>query len=245
MKYALLADIHSNLEALSAVLEDIERRASIDELWVLGDIVGYGPDPGECIKLLRSRKHICVSGNHDVSCCGKKDFLYTMNPVAATACRWTSKVLSPEDVEYLNGLPEVIERNDFTLVHGSPRDPLWEYVMSQSIALINFDYFRTKYCLVGHSHMPMVFKLGEDGHCINLPLSESVGVVLGKDKMIINPGGVGQPRDGDPRASYAIYDSEAKMIRLHRVAYDIKLTQQKMVKQNLPVHLISRLEKGL
>jgi len=117
--------------------------------------------------------------------------------------------------------------------------------MSQSVALINFDYFRNKYCLVGHSHMPLVFKPGEDGHCINLPLSESVGVVLGKDKMIINPGGVGQPRDGDPRAGYAIYDSEAKIVRLHRVAYDIKLTQQKMVKRNLPVRLISRLEKGL
>lgn len=245
MKYALLADIHSNLEALSAVLADIDRRGGIEEIWVLGDIVGYGPDPGECIKLLRSRKHTAVSGNHDVFCTGKLDARYLLNPEAATACRWTSRVLSAEDMEYLNALPEVIEREDFTLVHGSPRDPLWEYIMSQSIALINFDYFRTKYCLVGHSHMPLVFKLEEDGHCTNLPLSESVGVVLGKDKMIINPGGVGQPRDGDPRASYAIYNSEAKMIRLHRVPYDIKLTQQKMVKHNLPVRLISRLEKGL
>ncbi|MFA7352517.1 MAG: metallophosphoesterase family protein [Dehalococcoidales bacterium] len=245
MKYALLADIHSNLEALTAVLEDIERRGSIEELWVLGDIVGYGPDPSECIKLLRSRKHIAVSGNHDVFCSGKMDARYLLNPEAATACLWTERVLSAEDIEYLKNLPEIVERDDFMLVHGSPRDPLWEYVMSLSVALINFDYFRSKYCLVGHSHMPLVFKLGEDGHCINLPLSESVGVVLGKDKMIINPGGVGQPRDGDPRASYAIYDSEAKVIRLHRVPYDIKLTQQKMVKRNLPVRLISRLEKGL
>lgn len=245
MKYALLADIHSNLEALTAVLEDIDRRVSIEELWVLGDIVGYGPDPGECIKLLRSRKHIAVSGNHDVFCAGKMNALYLLNPEAATACRWTARVLSPEDMEYLNALPDVIERDDFTLAHGSPRDPMWEYIMSQNIALINFDYFRTKYCLVGHSHMPMVFKLDEDGHCTSLPLSESIGAVLGKDKVIINPGGVGQPRDGDPRASYAIYDSEAGIIKLHRVAYDIRLTQQKMVKQNLPVRLISRLEKGL
>lgn len=245
MKYALLADIHSNLEALTAVLEDIDRRGRIEELWVLGDIVGYGPDPGECIKILRSRKHVAVSGNHDVFCTGKLDARYLLNPEAATACRWTSRVLTPEDTEYLKSFPEVVERDDFTLVHGSPRDPLWEYIMSQSIALMNFDYLRTKFCLVGHSHTPMVFKLEEDGHCANLPLSESVGVVLGKDKMIINPGGVGQPRDGDPRASYAIYDSEAKMIRLHRVTYDIKLTQQKMVKHNLPVRLISRLEKGL
>jgi diadenosine tetraphosphatase ApaH/serine/threonine PP2A family protein phosphatase len=245
MKYALLTDIHSNLEALTAVLEDIERRAVIEELWVLGDIVGYGPDPGECIRLLRSRKHIAVAGNHDASCCGRINAMYVMNPEAATACRWTSKALSPEDIEYLNGLPDVIERDDFTLVHGSPRDPLWEYVTSRSIAQINFDYFRTKYCLAGHSHVPMVFKLEEDGRCISLPFSESVGLVLGKDMMIINPGGVGQPRDGDSRASYAIYDSEAKVIRLHRVAYDIKLTQQKMIKQNLPLRLISRLEKGL
>ena len=245
MKYALLADIHSNLEALTAVLEDIDRRGIIEELWILGDIVGYGPDPGECIELLRSRKHIAVSGNHDIFCTGKMNALYLLNPEAATACRWTSRVLSPEDTEYLDGLPDVIERDDFTLVHGSPRDPVWEYIISKGIALINFDYFRTKYCLAGHSHMPMVFKLEETGGCINLPLSENVGAVLGKDKMIINPGSVGQPRDGDPRASYAVYDSEAKIIRLHRVAYDIKLTQQKMVKQNLPVRLISRLEKGL
>jgi len=245
MKYAFLADIHSNLEALTAVLEDIDRRVSIEELWILGDIVGYGPDPGECIKLIRSRKHIAVSGNHDAACCGKIDVLYLMNSVAGTACRWTSRVLSPEDIGYLSGLPDVIERDDFTLVHGSPRDPFWEYVMSKNIALINFDYFRTGYCLTGHSHIPMLFKLDENGDCINLPLSENIGAVLGKDKMIINPGGVGQPRDGDPRASYAIYDSESKVIRLHRVAYDIRLTQQKMVKQNLPVQLISRLEKGL
>ncbi len=245
MKYALLSDIHSNLEALTAVLEDIDRHGGVDEIWSLGDIVGYGPDPGECIKLLRCRKHISVSGNHDIFCSGKMDALYLLNPEAATACRWTARVLSPEDIEYLNGLPDVVERGNFTLVHGSPRDPVWEYVMSQSIALINFDYFRTKYCLVGHTHIPLVFKLDEEGNCITLPLSESIGVVLGRDKMIVNPGGVGQPRDGDPRAGYAIYDNESGVVRLHRVAYDIKLTQQKMVKQNLPVRLISRLEKGL
>jgi len=245
MKYALLADIHSNLEALTAVLKDIDRRGGVEELWCRGDIVGYGPDPAECIKLLRSRKHISVKGNHDVFCSGQMDALYLLNPEAATACRWTARVLSAEDIEYLKNLPDVIERDDFTLAHGSPRDPIWEYIMSQSIALINFDYFRTKYCLVGHSHIPLAFKLDEEGNCITLPLSESFGVVVGRGKILINRGGVGQPRVGDPRASYAIYDSESKMVRLRRVAYDIKTTQQKMVKFNLPVRLISRLEKGL
>ncbi len=245
MKYAFLADIHSNLEALTAVFNDMDSRYGIEEIWCLGDTVGYGPDPEECIKLLRSRRHIMVGGNHDIFCSGKEDSLYLLNPEAATACRWTARKLSAADKEYINGLPDVMEHGDFTLVHGSPRDPVWEYIMSQSIAQVNFDYFRTKYCLVGHSHIPMVFKLDENGHCTILPLSENIGVVLGKDKMIINPGSVGQPRDGDPRASYAVYDSESRTVRLHRVAYDIKLTQQKMVKQNLPIRLISRLEKGL
>ncbi|MFA5629310.1 MAG: metallophosphoesterase family protein [Dehalococcoidales bacterium] len=245
MKYALLADIHSNLEALTAVLEDIDKRAAVDELWIMGDTVGYGPNPSECIKLLRSRKHTAVCGNHDIYCADAPESLYIFGPEAFTSCRWTASVLTAEDIEYLKDLPNVAERDDFMLVHGSPREPLWEYVISQSVALVNFDYFRNKYCLVGHSHTPLIFKLDENKNCVGVPFTENIGVVLGKDKMIINPGSVGQPRDEDPRASYAIYDSESKVIRLYRVPYDIKLTQQKMIKQNLPIRLISRLEKGL
>jgi len=244
MHYALLADIHANLAAFTAVLDDIEHRGGVEEFWCLGDIVGYGPDPGQCIQLLRKHKHICVAGNHDLAAIGKLA-LADFNPDAAFACRWTAQQLSPEDIEYLGSLPLVIEKDDFTLVHGSPREPIWEYLVSKSGAQENFAYFKSRFCLVGHSHIPFIFRQDEDGSCSFIPLSVNIGQVLGKSRMIVNPGGIGQPRDGDPRASYAIYDSDSGVVRLYRVAYDINATQVKMVKNNLPVRLVVRLEHGL
>lgn len=240
----MLADIHANLAAFSAVLDDIERRGGVEEFWCLGDIVGYGPEPSQCIELLRKYKHICVAGNHDLAAIGKLD-INSFNPDAAFACRWTAQQLSPEDIEYLNNLPLVIEKDDFTLVHGSPREPIWEYLISKGSAQENFAYFKTKFCLLGHSHIPFIFRQGEDGSCSFIPLSDSIGQVLGSSRMIVNPGGVGQPRDGDPRASYAIYDSDSGVVRLYRVVYDINATQKKMVKNNLPMRLVVRLEHGL
>ena len=244
MHYALLADIHANLAAFTAVLSDIERRGGVEEFWCLGDIVGYGPDPCQCIEMLRKHKHICVAGNHDLGAIGRLA-LASFNPDAAFACRWTAQQLSPDDIEYLGRLPSVIEKDDFTLVHGSPREPIWEYLISKGNAQENFTYFKTKFCLVGHSHMPLIFKQDEDGSCSFIPLSVSIGQVLGNSRMIVNPGGVGQPRDGDPRASYAIYDSDSGVVRLYRVAYDINATQVKMVKNNLPMRLVVRLEHGV
>lgn len=244
MKYALIADIHANLAAFTSVLADIEHRGGVDELWCLGDIVGYGPDPCRCIELLRQHKHICVVGNHDLAAIGKLP-LADFNPDAAIACRWTAQQLSNEDKEYLGNLPMVIERDDFTLVHGSPREPVWEYLVSTGSAGESFGYFKTKFCLVGHSHVPLIFRQGEDGGCSYAVLKESIGQVLGKSRMIINPGGIGQPRDGDPRASYAIYDSESSVIRLYRIPYDINATQVEMTKHNLPMRLVVRLEQGL
>ncbi len=244
MHYALLADIHANLAAFTAVLDDIERRGGVEEFWCLGDIVGYGPDPSQCIELLRKYKHICVAGNHDLGAIGKLDTA-KFNPDAALTCLWTAQQICPEDIKYLGGLPSVIEKDDFTLVHGSPRDPVWEYLKSKGNAQENFTCFNTKFCLVGHSHMPLIFRQDEDNSCSFIPLSESIGQVLGKKRMIVNPGGVGQPRDGDPRASYAIYDSDSGVVRLCRVVYDINATQGKMVKNNLPMRLVVRLEHGL
>jgi len=244
MRYALLADIHANTEAFTAVLADIERRGGVDEYWCLGDIIDYGPDPSECIRLLRQLPHICVAGNHDLAAIGKAD-VNRFNPDAALAIRWTQQQLNPDDIEYLSGLPQVIEKGDFTLVHGSPRDPLWEYLVSSGSAEESFNYFRTKYCLVGHSHKPLMFRQKENGGCSFSPLSDSIGQVLGSSRTIFNPGSIGQPRDGDPRASYAIYDDESSIVRLCRVAYDINATQQKIVKANLPVKLMVRLEQGL
>ena len=166
-------------------------------------------------------------------------------PDAALACRWTAQQLSPEDVEYLENLPLVIQKEDFTLVHGSPREPIWEYLISTSSAKQSFAYFQSQFCLVGHSHVPLVFRYSETGTCFFSQFLTNVGLVLGKSRLIINPGGAGQPRDNDPRASYAIYDSETRLVRLYRVAYDIGATQASMVKHNLPMRLVARLNFGV
>ena len=244
MRYAIIADIHSNLAAFLAVLVDIERRGEVDEVWCLGDIVGYGPDPHECVELLRQTNHICVVGNHDLAAIGKID-TSEFNPDAVAACQWTARQLTPRDIAYLKGLPLVIEKDDFTLVHGSPREPIWEYILSISGARENFAYFKSKFCLVGHSHVPLVFSYGETGSCSFNQFSTDSELVLGKDRLIINPGAVGQPRDGDPRASYAIYDSETRQVKLYRVPYDIGATQAKMVEQRLPMRLVARLSHGV
>ena len=243
MRYAIVADIHANLAAFTAVLADIAHRGEVAEIWCLGDIVGYGPDPHQCLELLRQCNHVCVAGNHDWGAIGKLD-LSDFNPDAAAACRWTAGQLLPEDVRYLENLPTVIEKDDFTLVHGSPREPIWEYLTSTSIAGENFNFFQSPYCLVGHSHVPVVFR-HEDGACISGKLVPNIGLALGKSRLIINPGGVGQPRDGDPRASYAIYDPEASSLKLYRIPYDIAATQDKMMQNGLPVRLVVRLQHGL
>jgi len=243
MRYAIIADVHANLTAFAAVLKDIEQRGGMDEIWCLGDTVGYGPDPHECIALLRQQRHVCVAGNHDWGAIGKVN-IADFNPDAAAACQWTTQQLSPEDIRYLENLPLTLERDDFTLVHGSPREPIWEYLTSTSIALQNFNFFQSPYCLVGHSHVPLVFR-DEDGACSFNKWTTNIGLALGQNRLIINPGGVGQPRDGDPRASYAIYDTENRQLRLYRVPYDIETTQHKMMEGGLPIRLVVRLKYGM
>ena len=243
MRSAIIADIHANLAAFMAVLVDIKQQGKVEEIWCLGDIVGYGPDPHQCLELLRQTNHICVAGNHDLAAIGEID-THQFNPDAITASQWTAKQLTPRDVVYIKSLPLAMKRGDFTLVHGSPREPIWEYILSISGARENFAYFNTKYCLVCHSHVPAIFKSGKDGACSFSKFLPDSAVGLGEERMIINPGAVGQPRDGDPRASYAIYDSEASQIRLRRVPYDITATQAKMVEQRLPMRLVARLSHG-
>ena len=242
MRYAILADIHGNLAALRAVLEDIPKRGKVQAIWCLGDIVGYGPEPGECINLLRKLDAVCVAGNHDHGVLGKIDMIY-FNPLAAEAIEWTAERLNPVDVRYLEDLPNSIEKGDFTLVHGSPSSPIFEYVLSTGSAERNFNFFQTKYCLVGHTHVPAAFRQGDKG--VSAPrIVPEQGLLLGEEKVIFNPGAVGQPRDGDPRASYAIYDSADGLMRLFRVEYDIRATQDKMMQVGLPLQLIMRLEQG-
>jgi predicted phosphodiesterase len=242
MRCAILADIHSNLEALSTVFRDIEMKGGVDEVWCLGDIVGYGPEPAECIELLRKHNPVCVVGNHDLGTVGKMDLSF-FNPAAAQACIWSAEKLSPEDLKYLEELPQTVLKGDFLLVHGSPASPLMEYVASNSIAEKNFSHFEGRYCLVGHTHVPLAYKQ-EDNKVASISLSSGIGLVLKKNRMIINPGAVGQPRDGDPRASYAIYDSEGGIFRVYRVDYNVRATQDKMMEAGLPVPLVTRLEVG-
>jgi len=244
MRYAILSDIHGNIEALQAVLHDIESRGNVDYFWCLGDIVGYGPDPGPCIDVVRQQNALCIAGNHDLASIGQID-VGDFNSDAAVACRWTANNLSPDQTEYLANLPHSIQEGDFTLAHGSPREPIWEYILSAFSAYINFSYFDTLYCLVGHSHVPVVFKYLEgQTNCTFIEPHSGSTVNLCGERLIINPGSIGQPRDGDPRASYIIYNSDEHAIYYYRVAYNIAATQKKMTESGLPPRLISRLDHG-
>jgi len=243
VRYAVLADIHGNLAAFKAVLQDLEGKGGVDEIWCLGDTVGYGPEPHACLELLASHNHVCVAGNHDWAAIGKIDTL-DFNPDAARACQWTAQQLTVGDIDYLQGLPLQLERGDFTLVHGSPREPIWEYLLSAGDAHANFACFDTRFCFVGHSHVPLVFRRDKAGRCILERLSDKVSMGTHGDRLIINPGGVGQPRDGDPRASYAVYDSSDHTTYHYRVEYDIAATQSKMMECQLPLSLVFRLSGG-
>lgn len=247
MRCAIIADVHGNLVAFQAVLRDVEGRGGCDEIWCLGDVVGYGPEPQACIELLNQNKHICVAGNHDWAAIGKID-ISDFNPYASQAILWTREQLSADDTDYLQNLPERIAKDEFTLVHGSPRHPIWEYLdmdwLSTKDIEENFNSFDTRFCLVGHSHKPMVFGQDSEGSYSITGIPDEIKLGSENSRLIINPGSVGQPRDGDPRASYAIYDSEARTVYHYRVDYDVTATQQKMTEHGLPLSLIERLSYG-
>jgi diadenosine tetraphosphatase ApaH/serine/threonine PP2A family protein phosphatase len=240
----VIADIHGNMTALEAVMSDAARRAKVDDIWCLGDLVGYGPDPGDCISFLREVCNVCVAGNHDLAAAGKTD-TSEFNPNAADAIGWTRRQLSKTDIDYLCNLPPRIEAHGFTLVHGSPRDPLWEYVSSLELAAENLLAFDGKYCLVGHTHRPLAFSFsGLCGHRVADPKHETTIPLAEGARLILNPGAVGQPRDGDPQASYAIIDDVRRTFSLFRVPYDVEAVQRRMREQQLPSSLIRRLKTG-
>lgn len=243
MRYAIVSDVHSNLAAFQAVVEHMEGGGPVEEVWCLGDTVGYGPFPNECIQLLRSYRHACIAGNHDWAAVGRLD-VSDFNPEAAAAIRWTHRQLTPQSVTYLEGLPLTLVRGDFTLSHGSPQNPIWEYLLSETGAAASFSHFETRYCLIGHSHVPLLFHLDEKGGVSlrGLPRDESFRLEDGR--WIINPGSVGQPRDGDPRAAYAVYESDRDEFRHFRVPYDVEETKRQMRKLGLPSMLIERLSYG-
>lgn len=360
MRYAIFTDIHANLEALETVLARIDELAQdepIEQIWFLGDLVGYGPNPNECIDTLRKRTDVIIAGNHDWAAVGKLD-LEDFSAAARVSAEWTAQELTEEHREFLRNLPERLEKGECTLVHGSPYGPLWEYLTSEVLAERSFQYFSSRFCLVGHTHVPVIFQqsydattlsgaqtvesrqdeeetgemaavvltsqkaeaaeqamqtqnnasLSPDGASVSqadegevgaeseagnedfvayeiveeattqdviqhaedrlnneieellelLGLSQSMVQVTNEMleppeghweppqgyRAIVNPGGVGQPRDGDPRAAFMIYDSECGTFEFHRLAYDFEKTQEKIVQAGLPQYLAVRLAYG-
>ena len=243
MRVLIVADVHGNLEALESVVADAEERGGFDQVWSLGDVVGYGPSPGECIDLLGRFDTRAIAGNHDLAAIGKmspQDF----NDDALAAIVWTTTKLSDAHKSYLEGLPLTQRLDGFTLAHGSPRDPTSEYLKSVEAVVENLPYFNTARLLVGHTHVSFVCRtVAERATFFKFPVDEPVA--LGNDRLVINPGAVGQPRDMDPTASYAIYDLDEGAITHHRVKYDVLKTQQKMTEQELPKYLIERIGFGI
>jgi predicted phosphodiesterase len=253
MLIAVLSDIHSNLRALDAVLGSI---GTVDAVWQLGDVVGYGPEPDAVVERLREIGAVGVKGNHDAAVCGAismEDF----NDAAREAAVWTRSRIAGATVSYLDDLPERLtpeaeaaqgsapaaRPTDFTLVHGSPREPIWEYLTEPLAARENLAYFDTRYCLVGHTHRQLVIR-ERRGHMQALVPEPDSRLELGEHRAFLNPGSVGQPRDGDPRAGYLVLDTDAGLATWQRVAYDVAATQADMLAAGLPTYLASRLSSG-
>ena len=244
MRIAIVADVHANLASFQAVLRHAEEGGALDAVWCLGDTVGYGPYPNECLDLLRSYEHLAVAGNHDLVARGTMT-VEEFNEAAAKAALWTEKQLTQSSREYLHGLPLVCQRDEFTLVHGSLREPEWEYLLSTNQARAQFALQETRYSIVGHSHMPFVCREADPAPPELLFAPDGERTVLTEQRLILNPGSAGQPRDGDPRVGYALYDTDAAVITFARVEYDIAATQRAMKEAGLPRWLSERLSEGL
>ena len=241
MKILVLSDIHSNLVALETVLDQAPK---FDALWCLGDVVGYGPNPNECIdRLIKYPNLVCLIGNHDAATVERID-LGAFNPEAALVIKWTQNQLTDRSISFLNKLPEILVLDSITLSHGSPRYPIWEYILDSRTAQQNFGYFETPYCFVGHSHLPSIFEFqnGRDTADITIPKANTQFKLT--QRSIVNPGSVGQPRDRDPRAAYAIYDSESESFTFYRIDYDIASVQERMRALHFPNRFIERLQTG-
>lgn len=242
MRVLLLTDIHANLVALEAVVADA---GPVDAVWCLGDTVGYGPRPNECGAWVREHAAVTVIGNHDVAALGRLD-LDEFNAPARAAAAWTIDRLTPATRDWLAALPERASERDHLLVHGSPRQPIWEYLLSAAQAAASFAHFDDDICFVGHTHLPALFaaRPARSGATLARP-AHGETVALRGGRFIVNPGSVGQPRDGDPRAAYALYEPETRRIEFRRLAYAIDATQRQMREEDLPPMLIARLGRGL
>ena len=250
MRVAILSDIHANLRALDAILAEA---GAVDAVWHLGDVVGYGPDPDAVVDRLRERGAIGVQGNHDLAATGD-DVIRDFNPDARAAMEWTRRTIAPATLDWLAALPlrQVVE--SYSLAHGSPRDPTWEYIVTEALAAANLELLPTAHGFFGHTHVPIAYVLAGDfvaddplGQDDVAELRPEPGAQLSLHgrRALVNPGSVGQPRDGDPRASGLILDTVGAQVTWIRAAYDIEATQQAMHAARLPARGIARLGLGI
>jgi len=241
MRYGIISDIHANLPALEAVLEGLRE---VDRVVCLGDIVGYGADPNQCCDTVRDLGCPALKGNHDAGVTGELDFSW-FNSIAAEALAWTRRALTARNLDFLERLPLQREQDGFLMVHGSPVDP-WEYIYDAWGAERAFSAMQQGLCFFGHTHLATAFVADQDGHPVEqVALPEGGCLELRPDRRyLINPGGVGQPRDGNPKASYLIYDSETRLVEWFRVDYPIAEEQRRMREAGIHECLVERLGVG-
>ena len=240
MRVAVISDVHANYHALDAVLTEVDA-ASVDAIWCLGDTVGYGPRPNECCDIVRDRADHCLVGNHDLVVLGElpvSDF----NDEAAAAAIWTADVLSPESRAFLAHLKPYGDVDGVDLFHASARDPVWEYVLTEEAARATLELSDAPLVLVGHSHVALAIT-ADDGRVDGGPAPGGSTVAL-DGRWLLNPGSVGQPRDGDPRAAWLLLDFDERGATFHRVRYSLERTQAEMRAEGLPQMLAARLERG-
>jgi len=239
MRVAVLSDIHSNLVALDAVLR---HAGEVDAIWHLGDVVGYGPEPDAVVARLVEREAAGVRGNHDAAAIGGREIEW-FNPDARAAAEWTGATIAATTRNWLGQLPERQAMDDLTLVHGSPRDPLREYVTDRMTAAANLEVLATRHGLHGHTHVPVAW-VDSSGSVGLLQPGDGSSIELDPNRLLLNPGSVGQPRDGDPRASYLVLNTEAGTATWGRTAYDIEAVRASMEAAGLPQRLSDRLRVG-
>lgn len=242
-KILVISDVHANLTALEAVLADA---GNVDETWCLGDLVGYGPDPNLCVATISELPNLtCLMGNHDMAALNSLP-LEAFNSDARRSILWQKQVLMTESIDFLKSLPEeTVVRGQVSLVHGSPRDPVWEYVLNTLVARLSLAAIQTPWCFVGHSHFQVIFRQNSVGDDIQIVIPD-VGMRYElDDRAILNPGSVGQPRDRDPRAAYAIYYPDANEWESRRVEYDVAAVQKRIIEAGLPHRHAERLSSGV
>jgi diadenosine tetraphosphatase ApaH/serine/threonine PP2A family protein phosphatase len=245
MRAAVISDIHANLPALEAVLAAIDG-ADLDEIWCLGDVVGYGAQPDQCAEIVKDRCDICLVGNHDLAVLGELD-VGAFSAAAAAAVTWTRENAAEATVDFLRELRPSGERAEVGLFHASPRDPVWEYVLSIEQARDCLELQPRRITLIGHSHVALFFAgpdSGADGDVRGVQAGDDATVDCEQGRWLINPGSVGQPRDGDPRAAWLELDTDEETARYHRVEYEIELAATPIAESGLPKHLADRLYLG-